>query len=552
MTVLSNRGRALVVAAVSAAFLLGVAIKLHAPLTFWDSALVTWALSAPSEAPTWTSPFYLLSMKFMAWAGVLDVPHVRWFNAMGGILSAFLVFRLAGHLWEGVEAPLVAISLYLLHPAIIQGTQSLDGADSSFFPGAFALWILVFLAGEREDWKRTVALSLASAWAIAWKTTSALALLLYPIVALVLRPREKRNLVAQSRDLLATLAGFALFAIPWWVSQYWGSLSVSLSSALSDITSRAGAATALRVTFHAALAAAWLGPFLLALAVWGAASLFRRGNLRVRAVVVSTAVYVLAYLLAGGMNHGYPRYHVAVLPIICAISAAPVSPVFRNRQYWLATLLVTIAFWATVGDPIYRLNLKAREAAFSGTLGPLITSEAFHLMAWVAIPVVVQLVLSLSWQRTLLLAAWASSIALGIRQSSAAYVTAYSYGEEGRGEVLEWIDRAVPTGGSVLSPPNITAELWKKEIRAPSHRHWQTKESVSAFIEQAGPRAVILGLAENTDWQLKWLLEDPPPPLQACRDRYTRIGTYWVCDPRKPPSAGLRRELFEPDTNKIR
>ncbi|MBI4456218.1 MAG: hypothetical protein HY644_10000 [Acidobacteria bacterium] len=528
---MSRIGQTFVVAAVLGCFSLGVALKLHAPLTFWDSALIQWALSATqSEAPTLTSPLYLASMKLMAGLDRLEVTRLRKFNAAGAVLTGIFAFCLGTRLWGCSKGGMVAFSMYMLHPATIQGTQSLDGADSSYLPAAFALWVFALLSPRLQGWKRGLVLMLCSAWAMGWKITSSLGLLLYLIPLAIFRIGDKSDSARSRRDLFATLAGFLLFAIPWWSLQPWTTLQTSVISALYDLRIRPDA-TLLRTIFHTGLGFLWLGPFLAVMALSGAISLFRQNDVRLKAVIAGTAVYGFVYLLAGGMNHGFPRYHAAVLPIVCAIAATPAPLQSWKRRNLLVLLLLTLLLWVLAGDPIYTFNLGARQALLEARLWPYAVKVIYLPITWAVIAVVAKRAFSLSWPEILLLAALANSVTFMIVQGRAAYVTCYDYGEEGRQRVVDWIKRTLPAGSSVLCPPNVTAELWQTGVRGPSHRDWQTKESVLAFTERAAPSTVVVSLTENTAWQLKWLLQDPPARFANCAGRYFRIGTYWVCAP---------------------
>ena len=467
-------------------------------------------------------------LKILASLGWLQVALLRWINAAGVVLSAIVAACLARRLWQRPEVGPIAFSLYLLHPIVVQGTQSLDMADASFFPAIFGLWILGFLSGSRSsrDWSRWGRLALLSALTMGWKTTSSLGLLFFPVLAIFWKTRNERHLANPWGDLVATLAGFLTFSFAWSSLQAWVTLDASAETAVTGIVVRLFKIEPARLFFHTTLGLAWLGPFLIALALWGALKLIQRDGNLPKVLLAGITLYGLGYLLVGGMNYAFPRYHVAVLPILCSLASGIAS--LRNWKSSLGILaLMTTFFYLVQGDPIHALNVTIREALLAGTLSSDLLGEAARWVVWIAIPAGV----AITWNsrlKFLLLCSLAGSLSLGVLQSLAPYTTSYAYGARGRSQVLDWVAEN-STPGSVLCPPDLSADIRERGFQGPGHMPWRTRETLLDYVQQEWPRVVLLSLTENMVSQLQWLLQDPPEELETCRDRYLRIGTYWAC-----------------------
>lgn len=111
-------------------FLSGSWSNLAAPLTYWDQANVSWAASGGGIAPTGTSPFYLVLLRTLYAAGLIGVRLLRQLQVAGVLLTMPLIYLLARTLWGHKSSGSVAVALYLLSPATVQGTQSLALADA--------------------------------------------------------------------------------------------------------------------------------------------------------------------------------------------------------------------------------------------------------------------------------------------------------------------------------------------------------------------------------------------------------------------------------------
>ena len=111
-------------------------------------------------------------------------------------------------------------------------------------------------------------MALLSALTMGWKTTSSLGLLFFPVLAIFWKTRNERHLANPWGDLVATLAGFLTFSFAWSSLQAWVTLDASAETAVTGIVVRLFKIEPARLFFHTTLGLAWLGPFLIALALW--------------------------------------------------------------------------------------------------------------------------------------------------------------------------------------------------------------------------------------------------------------------------------------------
>jgi len=509
-------------------FLLGAAAKLYAPLSYWDQATLDWA-SSGGLVPIRTSLLSLLGWRGLGIVGLASPQILRSVQVLGVLLAVPFVMLLARRVWAQGGPGAVAAALYLLSPATIQGIQSVDTVDSSYLPAIFAAWAVCYLSADRWGWRGWLVLAAVSAAAFGLKSTSSLGLFFVPAFGILLAGSgsERRSQVLK---LVAVTCGLLVFSLVWAVVP----LDLRLEAAAGEVSS--GLRTIVspdlaRVAFLGAIGLAWWSPFMMAMIGIGAMRLWHRGDYQSRALLCGTATYAAAYLALGGMNHGYPRYHMAVLPIFCAIAAGATSLAGLRSRGWLVAAAAAVLLAMIVGDPIFGLNLEVREALVEGTLRSRLAAESLRWAAWIAIPLVV-LTAGLRARGPLLpVATFASFLALGLIQFRADYNTGYEYGGSGHAEVVERVRQEVAAGAAVIAPPSLTMRLRADGFHGMAHPDWYSRASVREYIGRASPQALLLGMTENSIDQLNWLLNDPPEPFAACVGNFERVGSHWLCFP---------------------
>ncbi|OGL62461.1 MAG: hypothetical protein A3I72_01170 [Candidatus Tectomicrobia bacterium RIFCSPLOWO2_02_FULL_70_19] len=296
--------------------------------------------------------------------------------------------------------------------------------------------------------------------------------------------------------------------------------------------------------FHLVLGMVWWGPFLAVLGAWGALTLYSGGIPRIEPLIRGAALYLAGYWIVGGMNYGFPRYYLALLPLLCGLAANPAWIPKPGARALGALLLLVLPFAIWAPDPILALNAGLREAFVHQELSQTLGGTVLGWAAWAGLAAGIGWALRIPWAKLLVLLALANILGLGVSQARAPYGTSYGYGEEGRAETLRWLERNVPRGSALLTPPNLGPEIRKLGLRGAGHGAWKTRESILGYLRRERPAAIVLGATENAVWQLRWLLLQPPAELDACRGRFYRIGSYQMCrlewpqGPIRPPASG--------------
>jgi hypothetical protein len=177
----------------------------------------------------------------------------------------------------------------------------------------------------------------------------------------------------------------------------------------------------------------WLGPGLVALGLLGVAvrgaQLACEWRIRKIDLVIGVAiVFVLGYV---NKNAGwFPKYQVALAPLLACLAAPLVAQVVRGRALWIVTSVAGLASLATT------LALVGDDWAMERTwaIEPL---TAALLLAIVVLSAVVgprgaitgTVGLALGW-----------SLAIDLVQARAPYQTDYWYGTTGTAEAARWVD----------------------------------------------------------------------------------------------------------------
>ena len=123
-------------------FLLGSITKISVPLAEWDHmslcAAESWAKGIDKawvfdHPPLY--PFFLTAL-FKLFGPSVEIARLG--NILSVLLTAIVLFRLASQLFNRDTAAW-AVFFYLLSPVCIQGTSSMDMADTSLLPLSFIL-----------------------------------------------------------------------------------------------------------------------------------------------------------------------------------------------------------------------------------------------------------------------------------------------------------------------------------------------------------------------------------------------------------------------------
>jgi hypothetical protein len=551
--------RAAVLLLLPAGLFLLNAWKLDWPTAQWDGWVLMsagWKTSGLLENGYFYHPPLYICLAWAAdkFSALPMLNEVRAANFALWGLSGWLVFALGRLLGRSAGAGLLAAALYYTSPLALQGQHLLDLGDTALVPltiSAYSL-LLVSGAGGRFNcallaagyalnlWTKFIhAFFMAAAAALSWLNTS------YDAAT-------RRNAGCMAAGLLLFLATWAAYAwlalapderlrpfeyfvngmlLAYQSEQAAGGLKASLYDKGVNI-------------FRILL---WTWPALL---LW-AASAARRGfgDGAERWLHWYTGVFIAAALVSKNTSNGFPKYHAAVLPLLCAAGAAwayrslAALPPMAQRRLALAAAAGGALCWLG-GDPIYTFNhgfkaaLLAGEGLGAAALklgGQLLLPAAGAWLAWAAagrVPgrrLAAFLAAALGWQA-----------AMAALQSRAPYFTTYGYGTTGKADVIRAL-AAGRTAGLAFGPNEFETDLRDAGVpfRSPSDKCQLDKGCLLANLRDPAVTSLVFGTASNTVEQVRWFLSLGPGELGR-EVNAGRHGDFWLARLGPPVSAGGR------------
>jgi hypothetical protein len=303
------------------------------------------------------------------------------------LLTAVLLFELArrvpaGDARHASVVGALAVTLYLLHPATIQGAVYLGFSEGTLLPLTWVLATVVFAATQRRGLLvRGAALGATIALALWAKPATSFALPVGLAIAAVAVDGLAHGLLLA---LSATTIGALGFLLTWvvYAAMLASRLGVPLTAVVAQPFVYLSGETVIRFSLadhlvDGARLALFAGVVLLVVAARGA---IRRITTAVRArragpdllVVVLPVLVVTGYLVVPGGAGNFPKYHLVVMPFVAWLAAAELAPALPFHP-WKAGLAIGlgIAYHAAlVADPMKLLNHDLRLAALIGDVTP--------------------------------------------------------------------------------------------------------------------------------------------------------------------------------------
>lgn len=538
-------------------FLSGVSQNLNAPLAEWDrvclSAAENWSKGISSAWLFDHPPLYpaFLALVFRIFG--VSVSVARLANVLCVLVTTLVTYKLASRL-SNREAGLWAVALYLLCPISIQGMTSMDVADTSLLPLGF---VLLAYCINRTYYKPNVLNAAIVGFVVAFclwaKVTSTLALvvgvLFYPLI-------NRKGLTPWLKIATGSILGCGIFLITWvsisiplWgnnscftvLATPWSAISVTINDA--DLFGKflAFGLYSLRIAF-------WFSPFFLALWMWKVWSIWRTrkegGFASLDLLSWVTFFYFFGYLIIGGTNWGFPRYHAAILPLIAVligISVQNITGKLGKRETLILLGLISslcLIYVFILYDPLLFLNMKLKEAMLFGNVTATFIEGILQGFLFLTLPIfVIPFFLKFFPSNhikdkiilVLCIAALTTMCSLDLKQVCATYTTSYQYGAREKNEAIETVSNYIRKGELVLATPEFLYELRDKNVPYVSWQVWQSPGAISKAIKKLEPKVIILGLTTHTLEQLQWMFHDPIIQLQLNQDfkRY-RVGTYFI------------------------
>ncbi len=506
-------------------------------------------------------PFFLtILFKFFG----SNIVVARLGNIFCILLTGLVLFRMTSILFNR-DAAFWTITFYFLSPACIQGVVSMDVADTSILPLAFVFTTYTIINNTLHPClKNTGILSLGVGFCLWAKVMSTIALIssilgciiFYLIIYRKERTRHKGWLL----NICGMVAGLLFFLLTWVFVSYslWGReacisvLQAPWYSLLSQNVVKMNAAhKIIQVIRDSILLFIWLSPYFIITWIYGSLALvkltYKNASDQVHIIFLLAGVcvfYFTGYLLIGGTNYGFPRYHAALLPLMCIFVGTHVSTFIHEMDNKariilnMSLLFLILVFIIFSKDPLYFLNMQLKEMLLSNVSFESLAKHSFFIFLLLyGLPIIISISIANYFQNIhkhrvlvicLFLGSLSTMISLNIQHLVAPYRTSTEYGANGKLELNQIIRNYIQDGDFILATPQFIYELRDKRIPSVGRRVWNSPESFYEFILNKKPSAVIAGITVNTYEQLKWLLSTDTQGILIKDYTFDRIGTYYL------------------------
>lgn len=547
-------------------FTIGVASKLDDPLTTQDhrsySAAEDWSKGIHSAWLSDHPPGYPIFLTLLFKIFGASIKAARLANAFCILLVAMFLYKLGRRL-ASHESGLWAAALYILSPVSIQGITLMDVADTSLLPLGFVI-LLYSIARVCTSDKFIpdiffIGVSLAFCLWMKVMSTSVLGLCLF----LCLMIYQKRLAKMYLKIIIGAFVGAIIFLTTWSVVSLslWGNISWGLVI-MTPWTSFKGSVVhginALPFMLNTVRIVLWFSPFLIVLFIWKTYSIWRTRDKEKKSIILLNMIgflYFLGYLIVGGTNYGFPRYHAAIFPVIALVVALLVEPMiskFTKKDFFafLGTIaVIVIVFIFFFEDPLLFFNLTFKKIILNN--GTLVLHLIRHFFQIFILCLIVFLSVFLFWKRMELTQKFILMSLIGVLgfysslnviQAKAQYSTSYEYGSEGKQEVIRAISDFIDEEETVMATPDLLYQMRSKNIPFIGWSAWLSTVTVLDTIHTSNPKVIVIGLTSHSLKQWQEILGHPDIKL-ILEKQYIRrdIGTYSVWFKKQSPKTIIKQ-----------
>jgi 4-amino-4-deoxy-L-arabinose transferase-like glycosyltransferase len=550
-------------------FILGTSTKLNVPIVEWDQisleAAKNWADGINREWIFDHPPLYAFFLTILFKLFGASVIVARMGNISIICLTALVMFRLSTHILNRRMA-LCAVGFYLLNPVCIQGTNIMDVADTSLLPFCFTLVLYALKYNiDKQTYCSTALLSCSIGLCFWAKFSSSIALVAslaigFFVIIFTMKNCSRVRLRPIYLTSAGMLLGLVMFLFTWLLisNLLWGIESsfrpfLSIPLGLSRHAQGSLLSQVSRVGYHTIRLLLWFSPYFILLWFIGIKHIhdtvkddYSSNGIFLKMMIYSSFVYFIGYMVIGGVNWGYPRYHAAILPYISIIIGLSVSNYIKEIEGKILVRLFMISIFlglifsitSLINDPLLFLNLRIKEILIQTSENKSIAYESIQsLTPLYVIPTLIffalqklpfHLHIKKVFYSLILFGTLFTISFLNIQQLTASYRTSNQYGAEGKATLIKLLRRHALNGSLILALPEFTYEIRNKKISRSEWSVWTSSAIFCKYITTNKPIAIVAGMTTNTFNQLKWLFNPDTHKFLLNDYDFLQIGTYFL------------------------
>ena len=290
------------------------------------------------------------------------------------LVTAVLVYYIASLLTPDSDrrryAAMSAVALYMASPLVIQGSLLLD-IDNTILTLLLTVSVLMIIHPTwftRRWYEPLFTLIITTLLWTKWTTPPAL--MGCGVLYFGLRSRDRFW-----PFLRICAIGSMLFLATWWLERSmsggspWQPVQHLINSVLVGSSSSGSGMMIPTLVKRFVRLTLWVSPFVLGMMGFIYIERLMQWSRRIADLTIMDftllyiAVIFTGYLLIGGTSYGFPRYHMPMMPVVCAVIGHHMSPLFfdalQNRFSWLAgAVFIGIFLFGVfiVPDPLYLTN----------------------------------------------------------------------------------------------------------------------------------------------------------------------------------------------------
>ncbi|MFC1478327.1 ArnT family glycosyltransferase [Candidatus Margulisiibacteriota bacterium] len=365
---------------------------------------------------------------------------IRGFGLLLNLLSAFFVFKIAELIKKNTG--ILAMAIYLLLPAVIQGSTLLDN-DNTFLNLMLLIFCYVYMITPKSKYRYIYYFFLIFLALWSKDTTSRLLIIFFPLFELYAQKSIKKALYM----LIALSGGYFLFKLGLYGVSQWSGIDfynelitgsgVSVTRLLPRLLS---IKFYLRAAYSLNSISMWVSPYLLLLLVPLIKDQLTGKRDKNMVLLISLTIFITAvYFLIKVTAAGFPKYVYPVFAMMAVISAVYLA----DKKIWAITLcgLAFLFFYFVLGDPL-KTPFVAKLHGLNNK-GMIITMIKFYLQVYIIllVPLVVLIKFNKKspWHHNLIILFFAYIFCINVHQAKANYNVRYAYGEKGFADLNNYL-----------------------------------------------------------------------------------------------------------------